>query len=342
MSLPDNHEDVHEEAAAWCFKLMSNELTAEERTAFFTWRRAAVGNDEVMRETLSSWLAFEEINSLPEMIDVRATALQDFRRTQTKSTEIKKYRAYAFAAAAATLLVGITMPFWLIDRTQTFHTASGERRNIILADGSAVFMDSDSTVSVKLSAQRRQIQLESSRANFSVAKDPLRPFAVEAGGKVVVATGTRFTVERTSSDIRVILYEGHVMTLNKSHSKGVSQPLRLETGNELVLKINEELVSPIGSDRASLSPVDGADTLSWETGQLVFRSVPLSLAVDRVNRYARKKIIVADNVDKSITVSGAYLTGDTDAFLDGITSVTGLSYASKPEGYVLFPKRRGH
>src|SRR3546814_14684556 len=47
-------------------------------------------------------------------------------------------------------------------------------------------------------------------------KDPLRPFSVAAAGKIVVATGTEFSVELLGRETRVILYEGHVAVLNGS------------------------------------------------------------------------------------------------------------------------------
>src|SRR3546814_10479709 len=45
---------------------------------------------------------------------------------------------------------------------------------------------------------------------------PLRPFSVAAAGKIVVATGTEFSVELLGRETRVILYEGHVAVLNGS------------------------------------------------------------------------------------------------------------------------------
>jgi transmembrane sensor len=61
---------------------------------------------------------------------------------------------------------------------------------------------------------RRRLWLDSGRAKFSVAKDPLRPFSVAAGDKLVVATGTVFSVERLTGQMRVVLYEGHVAVLD--------------------------------------------------------------------------------------------------------------------------------
>src|SRR3546814_7568044 len=75
---------------------------------------------------------------------------------------------------------------------------------------------------------------------------PLRPFSVAAAGKIVVATGTEFSVELLGRETRVILYEGHVAVLNGSAATRDtlklfdekpaprSDYLMLDPGNELI------------------------------------------------------------------------------------------------------------
>ena len=45
------------------------------------------------------------------------------------------------------------------------------------------------------------LRLESGRAAFDVAKDAQRPFSVAVGDRVVVATGTEFSVEKVNREI---------------------------------------------------------------------------------------------------------------------------------------------
>src|SRR3546814_20684114 len=86
----------------------------------------------------------------------------------------------------------------------------------MLDDDSRLSLDANTRVRVKYSRAGRQLWLEEGRARFEVAKDPLRPFSVAAAGKIVVATGTEFSVELLGRETRVILYEGHVAVLNGS------------------------------------------------------------------------------------------------------------------------------
>src|SRR3546814_3322622 len=88
----------------------------------------------------------------------------------------------------------------------------------MLDDDSRLSLDANTRVRVKYSRAGRQLWLEEGRARFEVAKDPLRPFSVAAAGKIVVETGTEFSVELLGRETRVILYEGHVAVLNGSAS----------------------------------------------------------------------------------------------------------------------------
>src|SRR5690606_37802786 len=73
-------------------------------------------------------------------------------------------------------------------------TALGDVRSLDLADGSQATLASDSRIAVRLSHRARRIALEQGEAYFEAAKDPARPFVVEAGTRRVVAVGTRFSV----------------------------------------------------------------------------------------------------------------------------------------------------
>src|SRR3546814_19363224 len=82
----------------------------------------------------------------------------------------------------------------------------------------------------------RQVELLAGRAKFDVAKDPQRPFTVAAGDKLVVAVGTRFSVELIDGQVRVILYEGQVEVRDRNSAvkaQEAQRRYRLKAGSEL-------------------------------------------------------------------------------------------------------------
>ena len=144
-----------------------------------------------------------------------------------------------------------------------------------------------------------------------------------AGDRLVVATGTTFSVERVADQMRVVLYEGHVAVLDGEGAKGRPPPLLKVDGapTETSLAPAHELVATVSSGTASVTPTDPARAGAWETGQLVFQDEPMDLAVARVNRYARVKLRIGDPNVARLRISGVFISGDTRAFIDGVTAV---------------------
>src|SRR3546814_15503788 len=126
-------------------------------------------------------------------------------------------------------------------------------------------------------------------------KDPLRPFSVAAAGKIVVATGTEFSVELLGRETRVILYEGHVAVLNGSAATRDTLKLfdekpaprsdypMLDPGNELIV---HHAATPRIDDRATMAierPASLDPSTDWESGQLVFDNEPPTILAPRPN-----------------------------------------------------------
>ena len=106
----------------------------------------------------------------------------------------RRYRWFAAAAAAAVVAVVGVWLFTLL-APQVIQTGRGERRGVILADGSMLRIDPESRLRIHLERHLRDVRLEQGRAVFRVAKDPSRPFLVHAGPTVVRAVGTEFGVD---------------------------------------------------------------------------------------------------------------------------------------------------
>ena len=71
----------------------------------------------------------------------------------------------------------------------------GEQKNITLADGSKLHLNTDSIVTVDFTENARNIVLLRGEAHFDVAHDTSRPFTVTAGNNTVTAVGTAFNMQ---------------------------------------------------------------------------------------------------------------------------------------------------
>jgi transmembrane sensor len=324
VSPEDRLDAAREQAALWCVRLADDDLSRAEHEELQAWFDADETHRGLLDDAVTAWRAIEEQAASPGMIALRGEALEDLRRAQRERWARPAQRPALWTALAASLVVAVAAGVaWRASLPDVYRTTEGERRIVELADGSRASLDSATVLKVKYESGRRRLWLDSGRAKFSVAKDPLRPFSVAAGDKLVVATGTVFSVERLTGQMRVVLYEGHVAVLDdKTGRSETPVPIRIgAVPAEKLLTPDHELVTSTSSDATVVSPTDPARARSWENGQLVFQDEPMDLAVERVNRYARDKLRIGDPGVGRLRISGVFTSGDTGAFVDGVTAV---------------------
>lgn len=320
---PHTDDDAMMAASLWCLRLSEGDLSREEWQQFDAWRDVP-GNDELLERVSAAWSFTGEIGNEPEIIPFRTDALDAYRQANQQRWNdrvLKNWvRPSAIAASLAVMLAFGAMYFG--SGKDTFSTEVGERRIAALDDGSQVSIDAATELTVAIGDSARTIELVKGRAKFDVAKDPLRPFAVAAGDKLIVATGTSFSVEIVHGEVRVILYEGSVEVRDRSDKASGNTKLGMV---RQVMTPGQELIDPIGvKGPANIVRVDQEQTLSWEAGMLSFDDTPLVEAVERVNRYSKRKIVLKDSAMANITIDGEFRAGDASSFAEGVAQVHGL------------------
>lgn len=310
-----------EAAAVWCLALAEGPLSDERQRAFDDWLSANPDNLTAFERSSSLWQQMGEAAASPELVDVRARALATFRRRNQWRWARRPMAGRVIAAAAAVLLALGGIGWWWQSVPEIYRTGLGERRVVMLDDGSRASLDAATEVDVRMRGDQRELHLVSGRAKFDVAKDPLRPFSVRVGDKLVVATGTSFSVEMVSGKLRVILYEGRVVVLDRPtgpQTPAAGAPASRDADELMALTPGRELVVDIaGRSQARLAKADLVRSLSWEGGQLVFEDEPLSLAVNRINRYSARRVELKGATGR-MRVNGVFNTGDVDAFATGV------------------------
>jgi transmembrane sensor len=330
-------------------RLKEQALTGKRREEFDAWLKADPRNGQTLEEIIAAWHAVDQYAASAQFMAMREAAIAEGRRAVSRGRPVWSVRGRPWLAAAALLLVLSGLGLWQWLTPQVYSTAVGERRLVVLADGSRISLDAATTVRVAYSRDRRRLWLEHGRAKFDVAKDPLRPFTVSADDKIVVATGTSFSVERIGDQVRVVLYEGHVAVLESREGAAPYLldvgPKRIPAGN--LLTAGKELILPVEKldklsfEPAAVEPVDIPRSLSWESGLLVFDDEPLALAVARMNRYASKPLVLGGAAVSGLKVSGVFRAGNTTAFVEGLTAAFGVQVRQEPNGTTLLEAPRG-
>lgn len=314
-------QDAAEVAAMWCLSLAEGGLDEDEWGRFEHWL-AQPGHAELFQDAARVWRASGDVGDWPEVIGLRTQALEQFRWNgrRARADAGGGARSRWIAACAAGLLLALTVALgWYVNRPAAYETRVGERQVAMLDDGSRVSLDAVTAMNVRMKEEGRDVELLHGRAKFDVAKDPLRPFTVAAGDKLIVAIGTSFSVELIDGEVRVILYEGQVEVRardDRTPSNG-SVP-----AGRRMMEPGSELVEAVGSTRPALiRRPDLAQSLSWEAGLLNFDDEPLASAVARMNRYSPRKIRLADPALGTIRIDGVFQAGDVDAFAEGVAAL---------------------
>lgn len=261
------------------------------------------------------WQPYGTVAVPPSLAVVRRTASRSYLR----------WLAVPLALVAAWLfVVALVLPKQadiLDDYLSDYHTKTGEQRNIELADGSRILLNTNTAVSVDYRNSFRQITLHHGQARFTVARDVQRPFEVNSGGLTVRALGTVFDVYRQDSgeiDVTVQEHAVAVRTQNKTGTSADGQPTQVEVkeGQHLRYDGKNNLDKP--------ESVDGVQAAAWQQRRLFINDRPLAELIAELERYRVGRIFLADAELKNFRVSGLFSLADPDGALVKVRKILAL------------------
>ncbi|BCA56632.1 iron dicitrate transporter FecR [Nitrospira sp. KM1] len=208
-------------------------------------------------------------------------------------TRFGSWRRFSLAAAAMVLTVVLVsvlwsaVDFWLSD----YRTYTGEQTSVALADGSTVYLNTQSALSVDLSASRRALVLKRGEALFEVAHDPSRPFDVSVNGVVVRAVGTTFNIDAHGKMTAVSVIEGAVRLVDQ--------------GAQYDIPAGYRLAYESGSRPGAIEPISPPKVTAWRQHEFLFDDMPLDKIVAQLNRYRSGAIVVMDSKLRSQRLTGS-------------------------------------
>lgn len=319
---PKDSLSIEQAAAEWLARRNSGHWQDADEAALQLWLRAATQHRIAFLRLQAAWqesgrlqaLAAGQRGSGPPP---RKQAAPSLRRDQMlhatfrprARTPVKRTHHYAIAAALACCAFGATA-MWERHPPATvyaFNTALGEIQTQPLADGSHITLASNSRVDVQLSHQARSISLHQGEAIFDVAKDPQRPFSVEAEGYHAIAVGTRFSVRRAPDELRVVVTEGTVRLESPASTASSTPSALLPAGSVALIHGRDVLVR-------SLPLAEAQHLLDWKNGLLVFRDATLTEVVAEFNRFNARKLVVADAEAANLQIGGSFRWDNEEGF----------------------------
>jgi len=280
--------DLEDQAIAHWVRLTSGHASEAEHAAFAAWRGQSADHEAAAAVAERLWQA------LPQ-----TQAAHTFQRPPPLRARRRPLRWAALAAGLAALAIGglgDPLSVYFADHS----TGVGERKRVILDDGSQVWLNSGTALSVDYSGARREISLLKGEALFEVSKDAARPFVVKASGGSVQAVGTRFDVELQPRRVRVGVTEGEV---------------RVSSGGQAVpLKVAQQLDFEQGLPPSAHTALTLSSASAWQRGKLIFNQQPLAQVLADIERYLPGTLVVAGHLPET-AVSGVFNLNDLSGML---------------------------
>lgn len=311
-------------------------------------------------EGFSVWLAeeanaeaWEQIDRRIELVGTYAT-MPEIRAMRQAALERvhdreRPRRRWALQAAVAASLVGAIVWIGLPapgpagpatvagENVRRFATATGQRRDVVLSDGSKITLNTASLVEVRYSPERRDVRLLQGQAMFHVAKNPDRPFVVSAGSRQVTALGTAFDVLlRPDGQVQVLLVEGRVR-VDPVQRQGLEKILPALARTDLAP--GQQLVTE-GPGRVEVAAADVERETAWNRGVLIFRNDDVDSAVKEVNRYTAVQLVVDDPGVARLKISGIFPTASRDDFLAALETLYPVRVHPEQGGTIRLTWRR--
>jgi transmembrane sensor len=203
-----------------------------------------------------------------------------------------------------------------------FSTGHGEQQTHRLPDDSILHLNTDTAVTVRLSAAERLVVLGSGEAEFEVTHDPNRAFRVLAGAVQVLDRGTEFNV-RLDPDVAVItVVEGRVAVAPRALPALANSPA-LSRAGPVVLTANQQLRVAQWPPSTPVA-ADARGTTSWLRRQITFEREPLSRVASEFNRYSSKPIEIATPALGKLEISGVFAMDDPAEFIAFLRTLKGV------------------
>jgi transmembrane sensor len=338
-------------------RYLSGECLPAEAAAVERWMEGDPARAQLVARLRAAWQEAAELPpeaELPHAVDLRAgwgtlagrLGLGEHAARRQRAPHIRAISSVAarrhaawrapVAVAAGVLLVAFGFltgrqggSIWSLTNPSghVYHTGTGEREAITLADGTQITLAPASTLDVpqEYRAGRRSVALIG-EAFCSVVHDAAHPFSVRAGRAVATDIGTAFDVRAYESDhdVRVAVADGSVAVRSVGAAFRPPVPTSATRGangaelgaGDVAVVADTAIGVTHGADVAALT--------SWTAGDLVYHDAPAAAVVDDLRRWYAVDLSLGDQSLAGRRVTATFARGEsTDQVIEVFRAVLG-------------------
>ena len=235
----------------------------------------------------------------------------------------------AVAAIAAMLLLGLGL-FYLKQPRQvqlaSLNVAPNQKSQVILADGSKVWVNSQSSLNYPktFDGKTREVYL-SGEAFFDIQHDAAKPFIIHTGNIVTTVLGTAFNIKEDKGmhTVVVTVTRGKVSVANGSHLLGVITP-------------NQQISVNTINHAQTQKSVNAGEAVAWQQNSISFNDITFADAAAQLQQRFNVRISFANEKVKKCRFTGSALKEEKlDQILKVMCTFNNATYQTKADGSII-------
>ncbi len=334
-------------------RTLSNEASIEERREL----QSLLQDDSHLQQQFSVLKDFwtpsqkNELQSALQTERLLVKAKLHEQKYHTAKTGVQKYLRFnkVSLAVAASIITIIVVGFFVFQSNSrstqlvskavavdSVITPNGNRSQLLLPDGSRVWLNSGSTLRYyAFSGNTREVELVG-EAYFDVVKMPEKPFIVHAEGVNIKVLGTAFNVRCYPEDknIEATLLHGAISVTHKNDPDKKTIFLKpnqkLSISKTFTLAGNSVNHVPYNVDDldSTIQPAQLLET-AWVYNRLEFKNSDFRTLASKMERWYNVKIVFADENVQQLRFVGSFEKETVKEALSALQSVADFSYEIK-------------
>ncbi|MBJ9985376.1 FecR domain-containing protein [Acinetobacter sp. S40] len=293
--------EISQQATEWFVRLQADDISEQELSEFQDWLKQDQSHQY-------AWQCLEQFGF--SLANIKHPLLhQAIVAVEQKDKSLWQYslKSIIWLLVFGTSMLGLYQAEqhqlwqqWQAD----YKTEVGEQRQIRLADGSQIILNTNTAINIDYNTSKRKIELIKGEIQIVVGHDAQhRPFLVQGRDGMMQDVGTHFDIRQNDQNTVVAVTEGEVQ-ITTLKSKEKTNLL----ANQQVL-FNQQTIQPIEPLHSKYS--------SWSSGTLNVYKMPLTEFITELDRYHRGKLRYDHNI-AGLEVSGVFPVQDSEKVLHSL------------------------
>jgi transmembrane sensor len=357
------NRQIQEEAAEWFVEFRVGDVDSKARERFDEWLRRSPEHIRAYMEVAKTYVVLPTLNPnrrinvqeliafarsdgnvvpfsepAPRQTPPQMLAGPELQRSHKTAKPRRPWLLRSLVASMVVACISVGISVWVATGSfLTYTTDVGERRSIMLSDGSTIDLNARSEVRIKFSKAERDVELVDGQALFEVAKDIARPFIVRSGAAMVRAVGTQFDVYHNGGGTTVTVVEGRVAVVHEG-SAALSGALDSRPDEHATVRAPTyvsagEQITVTDREMARLKRADIAATTAWMRHRLIFDGSRLGDVIENFNRHNTHQIVIEDPSVQDLRISGVYSSTNPGSVIRFLRDQPGIRVIETDGGF---------